>query len=361
MKRQSRTDQVDTTGLRTQKSVFGAARAARRVNQAVSFETFKLEIKSLVERLNTHEIINAPCNRDVVWPIPKQRAFLVSCFEGIVPVDMLMRRRDVADDDDDSDDNIEMYQHEVFDGNNRLTALQGFIAGKFSIPVSEGIYYHYNKLPVPDRNFLDKMQLPVTVMSNCDEDFAIRYTGYRNEGTAMSIGEQLGLIRRSGSTHADYLDRCYSSLPCFRQAKDRGSGIKTLALIIQNLEQPSEEVHYVEHHFEAISNFFRGSGEFSTLDPDETFAVLKSIDDLCVEGAIPPAICLSCPTSTCAYFFAAIIALVIASTRFETVRISATTLVQAAERVYQVKLKHGAKAVNTTIEILDNEDYNSSD
>ena len=86
-------------------------------------------VDQLVNSKLVGEVMNASANRDAVWPDSKQSDFVYSVLTGTSCNAFWMNKVKTTSDDQRLD---------VYDGNNRLTALENFMTGKLHLTLLKG-------------------------------------------------------------------------------------------------------------------------------------------------------------------------------------------------------------------------------
>lgn len=211
-------------------------------NQRVTRETQTWEIQQLAKDVRDGVIINGRLNRGQhavvdddealasVWSSDKQSKYIKSLLCGTAPLNFFLRKVEV-----DGDDETE-WKYEIYDGCNRAYAIRNFHNGDIRIQ-HDGEYYFFEEMPKKTRNIFLKSKAEVRIYSNCSEEIACRVAADMNNGTTMSIGEQLSLMRSHSNPRANLFDKLVDEYPFSVSTLGyRSKGIAMIAQIIMHIE-----------------------------------------------------------------------------------------------------------------------------
>ena len=160
-----------------------------------NIETKNMEIGTIVNRFRDDEYVANPLYQsdDTRWKVDKKQAFMMSILTTPIPVPVFL---------DDREDNPVVY---ILDGQQRLTALKGFMNNEYRLPRAKtkndviyaeisGQSYNVNGKyfgdldPVVQKHF-ERHQIPVTTFKDgTDEDMAMTYARI-NSGTPLNNAE----------------------------------------------------------------------------------------------------------------------------------------------------------------------------
>lgn len=157
-------------------------------------------VQSLVYSVQMGEIVNADANRDAVWTESKQSEYVSSVLYGTSCNSFWFNRIQTSPDDTRMD---------VYDGNNRLTALVSFMEGRLHLHVPKGrtiMNVSYSKecnvkgckgcitMLERDRQRFGMRNLDAFVWDGLSSEEACERAKKINEGTPMVPGERLKMI-----------------------------------------------------------------------------------------------------------------------------------------------------------------------
>ena len=83
--------------------------------------------------------------------------------------------------------------------------MKKFTNDEIPVKIEDKTFYNYSNLPSQERKMFDNIECHVTILSGCTSTFACEFAATRNEGTSMSIGEKINLIRGSDTPRARLL------------------------------------------------------------------------------------------------------------------------------------------------------------
>ena len=160
-----------------------------------NIETKNMEIGTIVNRFIDDEYVANPLYQsdDTRWKVNKKQAFIMSILTTPIPVPIFL---------DDREDNPVVY---ILDGQQRLTALKGFINNDYRLPRARtkndviyaeigGESYHvsgkyFGELRPTVQKYFERHQIPVTTFKDgTDEDMALTYARI-NSGTPLNNAE----------------------------------------------------------------------------------------------------------------------------------------------------------------------------
>ena len=224
------------------KRKFESLNEQNKHNQRVTRETQTWEIQQLAKDVCDGTIYNGRLNRghhaasddeeslESVWSTDKMSKYIYSVLRGTAPLSFFLRKVEV-----DGDDEHEC-KFEIYDGFNRACAITKFHKGELRIS-HDGEYYFFEELPKKTKNIFLKSKAEVRIYSNCSEEIACRVAADMNNGTTMSIGEQLSLMRSHSNPRANLFDKLVDEYPWSVSTLGyRSKGIGMIALIIMHIE-----------------------------------------------------------------------------------------------------------------------------
>lgn len=160
-----------------------------------NIETKNMEIGTVVNRFIDKEYMANPLYQsdDTRWRVAKKQAFIVSILTTPIPVPIFL---------DDREDYPVVY---ILDGQQRLTALKGFMLNDYRLPRAKtkndviyaeigGESFHvsgkyFGELHPSVQKHFERHQIPVTTFKDgTDEDMAMTYTRI-NSGTPLNNAE----------------------------------------------------------------------------------------------------------------------------------------------------------------------------
>jgi len=260
---------------KTVPQTFASMRSIRKRNSKIQKSAVVKQVKQIVAEMANGELKNADENREPVWSNQKSALFIRGCFDRLAPTDFVVRQVEEEDDNPSVDD--------IYDGGNRCNAIVKFVNDEFPIQIEDKTYYHYSHLPPQERKMFDNMECHVTILSGCTATFACEFAAKRNEGTTMSIGEKVNLIRGSDTPRAHLLNELYNEFQIFKMADDRGSGLKLLAQLIMSIERRTVNFTISDYHMNVLRAFFVESDTpFCSLPLDKIKSTLSSCTECCV-------------------------------------------------------------------------------
>ena len=331
--------------------------------------TERMSLKMVHEHMSDGSLVNARQNRDAVWTASKMQAFITSLYlTNTAPKEFLVREA-TPDDDDAVETNCPRphaparvgdpagaldLERQIFDGNNRLTAINDFMNNKFPVQIGTEKVFH-DKFPSADRKTFDKIMVQFTVLENTSVEQACAIAEKRNEGTPMSIGEKASLYRCYGTPACTVLDSVMNSSPFMNQPLDRAGGVKAVAQLIMSIEVKggvdADGFMLTDYHgVQSLSPFFKSEDELRHVSSESLIPAFLQVGELC-EGEdqcqLPASILRlqeellrgsQVPTKAM-YFYWAVIALVMSHLRSQAV-ISTQRLV----RIYRTICERGSEA-----------------
>jgi hypothetical protein len=159
-----------------------------------------------------------------VWSHDKMSKFIYKIFVGSAPLTFLV----FVDDD---------HKYHIYDGTNRATAITMYYDNKLPMK-HNGECYFFKDLPTKrEKNMFLKAKLEVREYSGCTEDYMCDVAADMNNGTPMTMGELLNLMRKASTPRCALFDTILEDFEfimtdfCFRS-----NGIKMTAELFKHIE-----------------------------------------------------------------------------------------------------------------------------
>jgi hypothetical protein len=159
-----------------------------------------------------------------VWSPDKMSKFIYKIFIGTAPLTFLV----FVDDDD---------KYYIYDGTNRATAITKFYDNTLKIK-HDGECYFFKDLPSRrEQNMFLKAKLEIREYSGCTEAYMCSVAADMNNGTPMTMGELLNLMRKASTPRCAMFDAILEDFE-FTSVDFgyRSSGIKMTADLFKHIE-----------------------------------------------------------------------------------------------------------------------------
>lgn len=159
-----------------------------------------------------------------VWSDDKMSKFIYKIFIGTAPLTFLI----YLDDED---------KYYIYDGTNRATAITKFYENKLRIK-HDGEYYYFKDLPSKrEEDMFLKAKVEIREYSGCTEAFMSQVAADMNNGTPMTMGELLNLMRKGTTPRCLTFDNLVEDFDFLvKDFGHRSTGIKMAAEIFKHVE-----------------------------------------------------------------------------------------------------------------------------
>lgn len=274
------------TGDLAPAKIFSRLKSIRRQNAKVIRFPQKITALDFQQRWTSGRLRIASDNRKPVWKHQKKRGYLRSLLSRDAPVDFLVRECTIPSPED-PDETIVVW--DLYDGGNRSTAIMEFVENKLRapIPVSgiDTVEFDFEHLPTSEQKLFGEQLFDVTVLANASRNFACEMAAKRNEGTPMSTGEKLMLMRHRETQRAQTLNRILDTNPFLNMVSDRATGTAQVAALLFNLEKHPTRCKWTDIHFEkGVRNLFEDPKPFVHVNEEAVLDAYRLVGELCPDG-----------------------------------------------------------------------------
>lgn len=126
--------------------------------------------------------------RDLVWTPEQNVRFITSLWEEIDVGSYMVNDQFEFDTKTKS---FRLFSDVLIDGQQRLTALQGYLLGEFAVPDAEGVPCYWHELSKVERRFFSNKIFPRATVKTWDEDLLRKAYDLRSfGGTAHKESER---------------------------------------------------------------------------------------------------------------------------------------------------------------------------
>lgn len=161
-------------------------------------------IKTIITELKSKEIdLDSDYQRDIVWDYAKQEKFIDSCFNDIIPNNIIFTLN-----------NCKLI---CIDGKQRLTSLKNFVNNKFPYHNgSESLYYDKikkktkgaRKITLDEKNYFYNVEIPIVRYMNLSYTNQIDIFNRIQNGIALSSGELVLSVIQDKKINKYYKKKC---------------------------------------------------------------------------------------------------------------------------------------------------------
>ena len=265
-------------------------RKMRKLRGEMMLSPENISLKMVYSMIKEGSLKNSKQNRDPLWSVPKSQSYIFALYiECTAPKDFLLRETECEDEDTHS-------ELHIYDGSNRLKAIENFFENRFTISFGTCKVY-YKELSDYDKSALHNVVVQFVKLRNCPESFACEIAEKRNEGTPMTIGEKTGLLISVDTPRSKTLDELMAAAPFMNMPDDRASGLKIVAQLLQSIEM-KRGVHesnfkLTDYHFDAMRNFYKASDVVAYSDiMEKIIKAFVKVGEFCEDdgGSVPKTI-----------------------------------------------------------------------
>ena len=259
--------------LRQKRELFKPLLDENKRHKKITSEAVTGKVGDIGDEAINQQIVNGKYNRgsdcngeddeNPVWSDDKKASFIVRVICGTAPLSFFLRQNDEED------------CRETYDGANRILAISEFLSDKIRIRHA-GTTWLFSELPDSAQKAFRNQKATTLTLHNCPEEFACRYAADLNNGTPMSLGEHLNLLRVMQTSRCVAFNR-YVEQYAWSTNGDighRSGGVKLIALVMMHIEQKTQV--WKEHQTAYIKKFFESDNPVTATTP--TDAVLQAID-----------------------------------------------------------------------------------